>query len=143
LSGAGVFNQTDIDEFAKRYFGDQSQDLLYAVLKPLVSRFEELQEDEQNEFSRQADRLRTTLRILVSVLTFADLELENFTSLARFLRRYLPKPPTELPREIQEQSTSSHSAFRKQVAASSLCRVALAFFDPMQEKTPAERRMSM
>src|SRR5205823_12089515 len=50
LSGAGVFSQTDIDEFAKRYFGNQSQDLLYAVLKPLVSRFEELDGDEQNDF---------------------------------------------------------------------------------------------
>ncbi len=36
LSGAGVFTRADIDEFAKRYFGNQSQDLLYAVLKPLV-----------------------------------------------------------------------------------------------------------
>jgi type I restriction enzyme R subunit len=137
LSGAGVFNQTDIDEFAKRYFGDQSQDLLYAVLKPLVSRFEELQEDEQNEFRGKLTDYVRLYAFLSQVLTFADLELEKLYQLARFLRRYLPKPPTELPREIQEQIDIESFRVQKTSSGKLTLPRGAGILDPMQEKTPA------
>src|SRR5262249_29327753 len=103
LLGFGVFSKTDIDEFAKRYFGNESQDQLYAVLKPLVDRFEEPESGEQDDFRGKLTDYVRLYAFLSQVLTFADPELEKLYQIARFLRRYLPQPPKELPREIQEQ----------------------------------------
>jgi type I restriction enzyme, R subunit len=137
LSGAGLFSQTDVDEFATRYFGNQSQDLLYAVLKPLVSRFEELQEDEQNDFRAKLIDYVRLYAFLSQVLTFADLELEKLYQLARFLRRYLPKPPTELPHEIQEQIDIESFRVQKTSTGKLTLPRGTGILDPMQEKTPA------
>jgi len=77
LSSAGVFSPADVDEFAKRYFGNETQDRLYAALKPLVERFEELEPEEQNNFrSRLTDYVRL-YAFLSQVITFADPELEK------------------------------------------------------------------
>ena len=76
------------------------------------------------------------MRSFPQVLTFADPELEKLYQLARFLRRYLPKPPTELPREIQEQiDIESFRVQRKSNGKLQIPRGA-GILDPMQEKTP-------
>jgi type I restriction enzyme R subunit len=137
LTGFGVFSQSDIDEFSTRYFGNETQDRLYAVLKPLVAKFEELDGEEQNDFRAKLTDYVRLYAFLAQVLTFADPELEKLYQLARFLRRYLPKPPTELPREVQEQIDIE--SFRVQRTSSgklSLPRGA-GMLDPIQEKTPA------
>jgi type I restriction enzyme R subunit len=136
LSGFGVFSKIDIDEFAKRYFGSETQDRLYAVLKPLVERFEELEAEEQNNFrSRLTDYVRL-YAFLSQVLTFADAELEKLYQLSRFLRRYLPRPVTELPREIQEQIEIE--SFRVQRTSSGQIHLprGVGILEPIQEKAP-------
>jgi type I restriction enzyme R subunit len=136
LTSAGVFVQADIDEFAKRYFGDQSQDQLYAVLKPLVSRFEELQEEEQNDFRAKLTDYVRLYAFLSQVLTFADIELEKLYQLSRFLRRYLPKPPTEFPREIQEQIDIESFRVQRTSSGKLILPRGTGVLDPIQEKTP-------
>jgi type I restriction enzyme R subunit len=137
LSGAGVFTQADIDEFAKRYFGSQSQDMLYAVLKPLVSRFEELDSNEQNEFRAKLTDYVRLYAFLSQVLTYADAELEKLYQLARFLRRYLPKPATELPKEVQEQIDIESFRVQKMSSGKLMLPRGAGVLDPIQEKTPA------
>jgi type I restriction enzyme, R subunit len=138
LSGFGVFSQNDVDEFAKQYFGNETQDRLYAVLKPLVGRFEELEPDEQDDFrSKLTDYVRL-YAFLSQVLTFADPELEKLYQIARFLRRFLPRPPTELPREIQDQIDIE--SFRVQRMSSGKLTIprGVGILAPIQEKTPAD-----
>ena len=137
LCGSGVFTQADIDEFASRYFGDQSQDQLYAVLKPLVARFEELDSEEEDEFRTKLNDYVRLYAFLSQVLTFADRELEKLYQLARFLRRYLPKSPTEFPREVQEQIEIE--SFRVQPTSSGKLKLprGAGVLHPIQEKTPA------
>jgi len=139
LSGAGVFTRADIDEFAKRYFGNQSQDLLYAVLKPLVSRFEELDNGEQENFRAKLTDYVRLYAFLSQVLTFADAELEKLYQLARFLRRYLPKPPTELPREVQEQIDIESFRVQKTSSGKLTSPRGGGVLDPMVDKMPAEK----
>jgi type I restriction enzyme, R subunit len=136
LSGFGVFSQVDIDEFAKRYFGNETQDRLYAVLKPLVGRFEELEAEEQNDFRGKLTDYVRLYAFLSQVLTFADPGLEKLYQLARFLRRYIPQPPKELPREIQEQIDIE--SFRVQRTSSGPIRLprGTGTLGPIQEKTP-------
>jgi type I restriction enzyme, R subunit len=136
LSAFGVFGQADVDEFAKRYFGSEPQDRLYAVLKPLVERFEELEAEEQNNFRGKLTDYVRLYAFVSQVLTFADAELEKLYQLARFLRRYLPQPPMELPREIQEQIEIE--SFRVQRTSSGTLRLprGSGVLDPIHEKSP-------
>ena len=137
LTGFGVFSQSDIDEFSTLYFGNETQNRLYAVLKPLVEKFEELNGDEQNDFRAKLTDYVRLYAFLAQVLTFADSELEKLYQLARFLRRYLPKPPTALPREVQEQiDIESFRVERTSSGKLSLPRGA-GMLEPIQEKTPA------
>ena len=98
-----VYAQTDVDSFAEVYFDDTAtQDQLYAVLNPVVARFQELHEEEQRDFrSKLTDYVRL-YAFLAQILTFADTDLEKLYVFARSLRRLLPADQEELPHEVQE-----------------------------------------
>ena len=98
-----VYAQTDVDSFAKVYFdGTVTQERLYAVLNPVVERFRELHEDEQQNFrSKLTDYVRL-YAFLAQILTFADVDLEKLYVFARYLRRLLPADQEELPHEVQQ-----------------------------------------
>ena len=98
-----VYAQTDVDGFAEVYFdGTVTQERLYAVLNPVVGRFQELHEDERQDFrSKLTDYVRL-YAFLAQILTFADTDLEKLYVFARYLRRLLPADQEELPHEVQE-----------------------------------------
>ena len=106
------------------------------MLKPLVARFEELDSEEQNTFRAKLTDYVRLYAFLSQVLTFADAELEKLYQLARFLRRYLPKPPTELPREIQEQIDIESFRVQKTSSGKLTLPRGTGVLDPIQEKTP-------
>ena len=98
-----VYAQADVDSFAEVYFGGTAtQDQFYAVLNPVVERFQELHEDERQDFrSKLTDYVRL-YAFLAQLLTFADTELEKLYVFARYLRRLLPADQEELPHEVQQ-----------------------------------------
>ena len=98
-----VYAQTDVDGFAEVYFdGTVTQERLYAVLNPVVERFQELHEDERQNFrSKLTDYVRL-YAFLAQILTFADTDLEKLYVFARYLRRLLPADQEELPHEVQQ-----------------------------------------
>ncbi len=103
LSTFPVYAQIDVDDFAKVYFDNTTtQDQLYTVLNPVVVRFQELHEDERQDFrSKLTDYVRL-YAFLAQILTFADTDLEKLYVFARYLRRLLPADQEELPHEVQE-----------------------------------------
>ncbi len=98
-----VYAQTDVDRFAEvRFDHTTTQDQLYAVLNPVVERFQELHEDERQDFrSKLTDYVRL-YAFLAQILTFTDTDLEKLYVFARYLRRLLPADQEELPHEVQE-----------------------------------------
>ena len=103
LDAFPVYARTDVDGFAKVYFdGKITQDRLYAVLTPVVERFEELHEDERQDFRGQLTDYVRLYAFLAQVLNFADADLERFYVFARYLRRLLPADRAELPTEVQQ-----------------------------------------
>ena len=98
-----VYAQTDVDGFAEVYFdGTVTQERLYAVLNPVVERFRELHEDEQQTFRGKLTDYVRLYAFLAQILTFADVDLEKLYVFARYLRRLLPADQEELPHEVQE-----------------------------------------
>ena len=98
-----VFSQQELDNFAKLYFKPNiGQDKLYAVLRPVVERVEQLGKEERLDLrGRLTDYVRL-YAFLSQILTFTDADLEKLYVFARLLRRYLPSEQKDLPRDIQE-----------------------------------------
>ncbi len=97
-----VYTEADIDAFARVYFDARAgQDRLYAALAPIVDRCVALSPEEQREFRGQLTDYVRLYSFLSQVLTFSDADLEKLYVFARYLRRLLPVPREELPREVQ------------------------------------------
>jgi type I restriction enzyme R subunit len=98
-----IYTEADVEAFASVYFDPKAtQDRLYALLAPMVERFEALSEGEQHDFRGQLTDYVRLYAFLAQVLTFADADLEKLYVFARHLRRLLPADPIELPREVQQ-----------------------------------------
>jgi type I restriction enzyme, R subunit len=103
LTRFAVYTDAEVNAFAKVYFDSQAtQDQLYAVLAPVVERFETLSREEQHDFRSQLTDYVRLYAFLAQVLTFADTDLEMLYVFARHLRRLLPPDRLELPREVQQ-----------------------------------------
>ncbi len=103
LAAFPVYTEAEVDGFAKVYFDPKAtQDRLYAVLAPVVERFQALPEEEQQDFRGQLTDYVRLYAFLAQVLTFADADLEKLYVFARHLRRLLPADRAELPREVQQ-----------------------------------------
>ena len=98
-----LYTDAEVEAFATLYFDPKAtQDQIYAALGPMVERFGDLGEDEQEEFRRQLTSYVRLYAFLSQVLTFSDADLEKLYAFARHLRRLLPSRKTELPREVQQ-----------------------------------------
>jgi len=103
LDGFPVYTETDVNNFAGVYFEPRATlDQLYSALAPMVERFNELSDDEKEDFRGQLTDYVRLYAFLSQVLTFADADLEKLYVFARHLRRLLPADRAELPREVQQ-----------------------------------------
>jgi type I restriction enzyme R subunit len=103
LTGFPVYTETDVNNFAGVYFEPRATlDQLYSALAPMVERFNELSEEEKEDFRGQLTDYVRLYAFLSQVLTFTDADLEKLYVFARHLRRLLPADRAELPREVQQ-----------------------------------------
>jgi type I restriction enzyme, R subunit len=103
LASFPIFSQADIDGFAKIYLNPANkQDQLHAALAPVVERFREVSEQEQQEFRGQLTDYLRLYAFLSQILTFTDGDLEALYLFARHLRRLIPADQDELPVEVQQ-----------------------------------------
>jgi type I restriction enzyme R subunit len=103
LTAFPVYTEANVDGFARVYFDPKmTQDRLYAVLAPVVERFQALSDDERQDFRSQLTDYVRLYAFLAQVLTFADADLEKLYVFARHLRRLLPADRADLPREVQQ-----------------------------------------
>ncbi len=99
-----VFSQQDMENFAKLYFiPNTSQDKLYAALRPIVERVEQLQKEERMDLRGKLTDYVRLYAFLSQLLTFTDADLEKLYVFARLLKRYYPREQNDFPRDIQEQ----------------------------------------
>ncbi len=103
LAAFPVYTEADINAYAKEYFVPKvAQARLYAVLAPVIERFEALTPEEQHDFRGLLTDYVRLYAFLAQVLTFADADLEKLYVFARYLRRLVEVDPEELPREVQQ-----------------------------------------
>ncbi len=103
LSSFQLYDQTEIENFAARYFDPTAtQDKLNAALDPVVQRYIKISAEEQSDFRRQLTNYIRLYAFLSQILPFVDTELEKFYEFARHLLRKLPTTRERLPLEVQQ-----------------------------------------
>ena len=97
-----MYTQQDVERFARVFFTDRcTQAELYAVLAPVVERFRQLSEGEQDGFRGEITDYVRRYVFLAQVLRFKDADLEKLYVFARHLRRLLPGD-RPLPLAVQQ-----------------------------------------
>ncbi len=103
LAAFPVYAQADVENFAKLYFdGTRTQDRIHAVLKPVVERFRQLHQDEQQDFRSHLTDYVRLYAFLAQILPFSDTDLEKLYVFSRRLLRLLRPDRMILPREVQQ-----------------------------------------
>ena len=108
LDSYQVYWQSEIDQFAKIYFSrpnlsKQQQGQLNAILDPATHRYQDLAEEEQDEFKKSLRTWTNIYAYLSQIVPFKDPELEKFFAYGRMLHRKLPqKDPAERLRLTDE-----------------------------------------
>lgn len=96
----GRYHQTEVDEFCKVYYKPKVSQTatehakLNAIIDPAVTRFKELDEEDQEEFRSLLGGFRNLYSFLSQVIPYQDSDLEKLYSYARFLLTKLPRRPS-------------------------------------------------
>ena len=98
-----VFVSEDVESFARIFLdGTAVQDRLQAVLGPVVERFRQLHQEEQQAFRSELTDYVRLYAFLAQILPFSDADLEKLYVFARRLLRLLRPKQAKLPREVQK-----------------------------------------
>ena len=102
LDGAMLYDEKEIDSFAKVFFKEKKQqsnmDLakLNAFLDPVVERYQQLSdEQERSDFCRTLVKFVRAYSFLTHIIRFDDVKLHKFYAFAKALVRKIPKDKTE------------------------------------------------
>ncbi len=88
---------SQVDAFAKVFFKSQEKASkrdhakLHSLVDPAIERFQELNEQEQDEFKNTLGAFIRLYAFLAQIMPFTDEELEKFYAFARLLQTKLPK----------------------------------------------------
>ena len=99
----GLFDDSEVEAYSKALFGGKKMEKLYAILKPAVERWEDLDEDEQTASRKVITDFVNTYAFLAQLLSFTDVDLEKLYNFLKHLRRLLRSDGPTLPSEVQEQ----------------------------------------
>ncbi len=103
LTGFHFYSEDDVNRFAMMYFDPKgTQDKLYAVLAPVVDRYEEASNEERADFKGHLTDYVRLYAFLSQIITFVDTDLEKLYVFGRLLLRKLPASLERLPLEIQQ-----------------------------------------
>jgi type I restriction enzyme R subunit len=103
LASFHFYSEDDVNRFAVIYFDSKgTQDKLYAVLAPVVDRYEEASNEEKADFKGHLTDYVRLYAFLSQIITFVDTDLEKLYVCGRLLLRKLPASLERLPLEIQQ-----------------------------------------
>jgi type I restriction enzyme, R subunit len=103
LAGSHFYSEADVNRFAGIYFDPKgTQDKLYAVLAPIVDRYQEASNEEKGAFKGHLTDYARLYAFLSQIITFVDTDLEKLYVFGRLLLRKLPASLERLPLEIQQ-----------------------------------------
>ena len=98
-----IFTKQDVDNISAVYFSTTgTQQMIRAILDPIVNIYKQRDKLEREEFKKSVDDYVRLYSFLSHVIKFQDIELEKTYQILRHLRPLLPAERTRLPEEITD-----------------------------------------
>ncbi|MHB1811393.1 MAG: type I restriction endonuclease subunit R [Thermoplasmataceae archaeon] len=99
-----IFADDDITKFAKIFYDRRNrQEKLFPVIDEVVTRFNDLEIEEQEKFRKLLRDYLRAYAFLSQIISFSDKELEKLYAFGKYLMRKLPIRRESLPLEILRQ----------------------------------------
>ena len=103
-----IITESDLDKFAEIFFKSKKDQVpsdhgkLYASMDPVIDRFNETEEPQQDEFKLKLVKYIETYSFLTKIISYADIKLEKLYAVAKFLanERMLQGLSSQIP-ELQ------------------------------------------
>ena len=109
-----LFSVEDVNELGEIVFRtSNNKELIQPILGRSVALYEQMSEDEQQEFRGVAKDYCRMYRFLSLIITFRDVDLEKHYVFLSHLLRLLPVAPSELPIEVLSQVELSSYRLQK------------------------------
>ncbi len=141
LDGAQVYSQEQIDDFVKRYLGEEGREKLDPILDTCVASYlEGLDEDGQVDFKGKAKGFVRTYGFLSSILPYTNAQWEKRSIFLNFLISKLPAPQEDdLSRGILDAIDMDSYRVEKQAMQEILLADEDAEIDPVPTSTDGHR----
>lgn len=97
-----LFSEIEVGEFCNMYFHNAPANQLNSYIDNILSRFDELEEDEQIGCRKKITEFIKKYAFLSQIITFTDTSLEKLYVFLRFYRRKLPISTETPPLEVLE-----------------------------------------
>ena len=99
-----IFAGDDIEKFAKIFYDRRNkQDKLFPIIDEVVTRFNDLEIEDQEKFRKLLRDYLRTYAFLSQIISFSDMDLEKLYAFGKYLMRKLPVRRESLPLEILRQ----------------------------------------
>lgn len=98
----GLFGDEDIEAFAKVFFSNQPQQRLYAILSPILNRFDNREKEKKKETKQTVQQYARDYAFIAQIISFTDTSLEKTYVFCRYLAKKMRLDRDELPYEIVE-----------------------------------------
>jgi len=144
-----IFANEDIDKFSKIFYDRRNkQEKLFPIIDEVVTRFNDLEIEEQDKFRKLLRDYIRTYAFLSQIISFSDVELEKLYAFGKYLLRKLPVRRESLPLEILRQvdldsyriELINQSEIRLKESEKSLTpKQSLEYHYPEEEEEPLSR----
>ncbi len=114
LDAARVYSDAEVKAFSKVFYkpaerqkaADNAE--MYRLLEPAVQRFNELDEEDQEDFRRALRAFVSLYSFLSQIISFADADLERLYTFGRFLDLKLPQDPRKTPLKLDAETVLAY-----------------------------------
>lgn len=105
---AQVYLQSEVDAFARLFYEPtteihKDQQRLYGYLAPAKDRYNELEEEQQDEFKKALTAFVRLYGFLAQIMPFQDIELEKLYAFGRYLAKYLSQHSGSGPLNLENE----------------------------------------
>jgi len=98
----GLFGEEDIEAFAKALFNNHAQQRLYAILSPILNRYDQIEPEKKKEIKQLTQQYTKDYAFISQLITFTDTSLEKMYVFCRYISKKMKLDRDELPYEIVE-----------------------------------------
>jgi len=103
LDNYNIYTKETVTEFGREYFSKKGkQEKLLRIIEPVREDFIDLKKEERGVFKKSLRKFVNLYSFLSQIITFQDIELEEFYQFARYLYRALPSDEERLPTDVLE-----------------------------------------